>query len=82
MARVGDVTIDVVHGEGDVVGSVANVVAVAIDVGSVSGVAVVVVMIVVIGVVVVAAIDGVAAGMVGSDLKTAESLTIGLNVVG
>ena len=81
MARVGDVTIDVVHGEGDVVGSVANVVAVAIDVGSVSGVAVVVVMIVVIGVVVVA-IDGVAAGMVGSDLKTAESLTIGLNVVG
>ena len=81
MARVGDVTIDVVHGEGDVVGSVANVVAVAVDVGSVSGVAVVVVMIVVIGVVVVA-IDGVAAGMVGSDLKTAESLTIGLNVVG
>ena len=81
MARVGDVTIDVVHGEGDVVGSVANVVAVAIDVGSVSGVAVVVVMIVVIGVVVVA-IDGVAAGMVGSDLNTAESLTIGLNVVG
>ena len=81
MARVGDVTIDVVHGEGDVVGSVANVVAVAVDVGSVPGVAVVVVMIVVIGVVVVA-IDGVAAGMVGSDLKTAESLTIGLNVVG
>ena len=81
MARVGDVTIDVVHGEGDVVGSVANVVAVTVDVGSVSGVAVVVVMIVVIGVVVVA-IDGVAAGMVGSDLKTAESLTIGLNVVG